>query len=173
MFKQNKQAFTLIELLVVVLIIGILAAVALPQYKVAVAKSRYATLKTIVKSLVQAQESYYLANGDYATDLKKLDIEAPAGRLNITGIKRYTYDWGHCEILTSSDKATGVYCHNNLSNIRYGIFLQHADSEYAGMQRCSAVDGTNPTTSTICKQDSGLTQPTYTNEDTGVAHYFW
>ncbi len=71
---KNKQAFTLIELLVVVLIIGILAAVALPQYQKAVWKSRSTQLFTLVKSLATAQESYFLANGNYAGSFGELDL---------------------------------------------------------------------------------------------------
>ena len=72
---KNKQAFTLIELLVVVLIIGILAAVALPQYQKAVWKSRAVQLRTMIKSLADAQEVYHLANGQYATRFDELDLD--------------------------------------------------------------------------------------------------
>lgn len=77
--------FTLIELLVVVLIIGILAAVALPQYERAVLKSRYGAMIPLIKSLAEAQESYFLANGQYATDLSDLDVELPSSLTPITG----------------------------------------------------------------------------------------
>ena len=76
--EGNNKGFTLIELLVGVLIIGILAAVALPQYKVAVLKSRLATYMPLVKSIHQAEEAYYLENGEYTYDLTALAIEIPA-----------------------------------------------------------------------------------------------
>lgn len=72
-----KEAFTLIELLVVVLIIGILAAVALPQYRVTVDKARYSTMMAAVRALKDAQELYYLANGYYATDIHDLEGVLP------------------------------------------------------------------------------------------------
>ncbi len=61
----NRQAFTLIELLVVVLIIAILAAIALPQYQKAVAKSRLMSIIPIVKSIEKAADVYYLEHGQY------------------------------------------------------------------------------------------------------------
>ena len=71
------KAFTLIELLVVVLIIGILAAVALPQYQVAVFKSRTVQALAIAKTIRDAEQSYFLANGRYTSSLDELDINFP------------------------------------------------------------------------------------------------
>ena len=75
---KNKQAFTLIELLVVVLIIGILAAVALPQYEQAVLKSRAMQVVPYLKAVKNAEEVYYLANGEYTNDMDNLAVNGTA-----------------------------------------------------------------------------------------------
>ena len=73
-FSFSRAGFTLMELLVVVLIIGILAAVALPQYRRAVVKARTARVLPLLRSLAEAEERFYMANGYYASDLADLDV---------------------------------------------------------------------------------------------------
>ena len=86
-YFAKRTGFTLIELLVVVLIIGILAAVALPQYTLAVEKSRAAEPMAVLRSVRDAQEIYYMANGMYAEDLEDLDVKVPSDS------KYWNYTW--------------------------------------------------------------------------------
>ena len=78
--------FTLIELLVVVLIIGILAAMALPQYFKAVERSRMAEAVTLMDSIVKAQRRKFLQKNRYADDFRGLDV-SPKGA---TGFRYFT-----------------------------------------------------------------------------------
>ncbi len=75
---MSKKAFTLIELLVVVLIIGILAAVALPQYRKAVERARMAEAIIAVEKIAQAQQIYKMANGHFTREMSGLDIDFAA-----------------------------------------------------------------------------------------------
>ena len=83
---MKSKGFTLIELLVVVLIIGILAAIAVPQYEKAVMKARIAEAKTTLKALVEATQVYILTNDETPPSMDKLDVRPPA-----SGNWRYFY----------------------------------------------------------------------------------
>ncbi len=82
---EKNTGFTLIELLVVVLIIGILSAIALPQYEKAVEKSRAAQAFVLARALHSAQEEYKMANGEYT---RYFDDLAVGGDLSSSGVNR-------------------------------------------------------------------------------------
>ena len=73
--NRCKKGFTLIELLVVVLIIGVLAAIALPQYQKAVEKSRAAQALALIKPIEQAMLTYRLQTGNQPTRFDELPVE--------------------------------------------------------------------------------------------------
>jgi prepilin-type N-terminal cleavage/methylation domain-containing protein len=85
----GMRAFTLIELLVVVLIIGILAAIALPQYQKAVDKSRVATMLPLMRRWVDAMALYKLEHGSYTTKEGIYDISPTGEELGVT----WPSDW--------------------------------------------------------------------------------
>ena len=131
-----KKGFTLIELLVVVLIIGILSAVALPQYEKAVMKSRAATGLARVKAMELAQIDYYLATGQYTTDLEALSIDV--GDWNCFGEGQ----GGYCQF-----KSDGI------NKVLWEVRLYHYNNRPQQIQvNCIATSAGGETAKKICAE---------------------
>jgi prepilin-type N-terminal cleavage/methylation domain-containing protein len=74
-----RKGFTLIELLIVVVIIGILAAIAIPKFEFTKGKANVSAIKSDLRNLMSAQESYYYDYHTYATDLSQLSVGKSKG----------------------------------------------------------------------------------------------
>ena len=116
-FWRKKQGFTLIELLVVVLIIGVLAAMALPQYRVAVGMSRASTMYAFMRGVDQAQQAFYMANNRYATTFDSLSVGIPSG-FTKTNAKRITKGRMACHIMTAHGNAEiSIKCTEGITGV--------------------------------------------------------
>ncbi len=150
--------FTLIELLVVVLIIAILAAIALPKYKLTVERTHATEAYVTIKALVEAAERYKLATGNYPTIniWSSLDIELPTTTTD--GSNAVTNNWTY--VLSSGDKIRayrgighylldGIYTSSSSSHAgEYYclVYLTQSDSDFY-KKVCASFCGVQPTDS--------------------------
>ena len=76
---SNRKGFTLIELLIVVVIIGILAAIAIPKFANTKSKAYVTAMKSDLRNLVTAEEAFFSDSSTYSTDVTKLKFQKSSG----------------------------------------------------------------------------------------------
>jgi type IV pilus assembly protein PilE len=161
---NNRKGFTLIELLVVVLIIGILAAIALPQYQIAVMKTKFATMMNMATPLSEAFERSYLVNGTYSGGFSPLDIQMP-GTIDGSDDTVWFVKNGNAEITMnyfhdSKYKLTFYLKEGAVYPLVYGIWLQK-DPSRPGKRYCFALPN-HKTANKVCQSAGGTADGTET-----------
>lgn len=150
LFKKSK-GFTLIELLVVILIIGILAAVALPQYKKAVLRSKFATIKDSARVIFEAEQRYYMIYGTYISNWRNLDIDIP-----IEG----------CFVNPGAYVVCDLYSGKNIA-AEYVL-------SFKGQRRCDAFPADETSIGNqICKLETGKKESDFCSDNSVYCGYYY
>jgi prepilin-type N-terminal cleavage/methylation domain-containing protein len=125
--RRRRAGFSLIELLIVVVIIGILAAIAIPQFANTKGKALVTKVKSDLRQLANAEEGYFYGAGQYTTDLNALGVVISPG-VTVTIVQATASGWA----------ATGTAVGANPTNcaLFYGSATPVAPATVEGVLTC-------------------------------------
>lgn len=151
---KDKKGFSLLELLVVVLIIGILAAVVLPQYQLAVDKTHFVQYQSMVAALRNAYYDYILIYGKSTSKFENLSLTMPddfyqsktSGAVNCMS----NYKMFCCLLSASATSSGDISCGNNDLSLIYQEQLVGKDNALEIKIMCKAKEN-NKRAERVCK----------------------
>ena len=114
---KNRKGFTLIELLIVVVIIGILAAIAIPKFATTKDKAKLASIKTDLRNYMTAQEAYFSDNATYGTDA---DLTAAPYNFVLSSGNTFASSSGAAGTYSASVENTSISSGTNTCQVTVG-----------------------------------------------------